>query len=323
LRRIGYTTSQLGAKPWIDAEHANMQLAFDFIGGARKINWVEALLPTSISAAFADDTFFAYLVLERLSDRWLHILGIRTMVNHYEIIMGRTPPPLLLNDAERVRVAKEHIQKLPRPFFMHVHLMGTHCCKYLTDYDDAIHQSDEYFGEIVDTLERSQLLDNTLIVYSSDHGQMWSALSKVPLIFRFPNGERKGALAGNVQLVDVMPTVLEYLKQPIPAWAEGQSLLSNRLDAAQRPIFAFSEFKGEAESSSPIHIAGVKPVVAGLSVIICDQWFNWIRAEGIIQRGRVNNYRGACPTDRFISDEEAARMLRQHLYERGMVEEAN
>ena len=106
-------------------------------------------------------------------------------------------------------------------------------------YDGEIAFADASIGALLKGLEKRGLLDNTLIVFMSDHGEeffehhgfehghtLYEELIKVPLVFSLPGtlpGEAR--IARQVRLVDIMPTVLDLLDIPVPAEAEGVSLL--------------------------------------------------------------------------------------------------
>jgi arylsulfatase A-like enzyme len=98
---------------------------------------------------------------------------------------------------------------------------------------------DDQVGRILDALEETGQRDNTVIIFTSDHGEMlgdhgliqkgcrfYEGLVRVPLIWswpgHFPAGLRSDAL---VELTDIAPTLLELAGQPIPDWMQGQSLL--------------------------------------------------------------------------------------------------
>lgn len=97
---------------------------------------------------------------------------------------------------------------------------------------------DDGIGQILDTLERKGLLDNTLIIYAADHGEMladhgmvnkslmYESSVAIPFIVRlpgrFPAGQRPRSL---VSLIDLAPTLLEMAKaEPLPEM-HGQSLV--------------------------------------------------------------------------------------------------
>ena len=100
---------------------------------------------------------------------------------------------------------------------------------------------DEQIGRILDVLEKRKLLEETLILFISDHGDMlgdqnlwrktygYEGSSRVPMLMRVP--ARMGVKAAGlvmehpVELRDILPTVLEAAGKQIPANVEGKSLL--------------------------------------------------------------------------------------------------
>jgi hypothetical protein len=107
-------------------------------------------------------------------------------------------------------------------------------------YATAVRRVDQHIGGVLRTLESAGMLEDTLIIFSADHGEelgehggmlshgrtLYRELLHVPLIVRLP-GE---AFAGEridqpVQLIDFMPTILDYLQCP-PMDVPGQSLLT-------------------------------------------------------------------------------------------------
>jgi arylsulfatase len=113
-------------------------------------------------------------------------------------------------------------------------------------YYAMIELIDHQFGRIVEVLEQTGQLENTLIIFSSDHGELlgdhgliykgcrfFEALVHVPLVIsfkgRFRQGLRSQAL---VELVDLAPTLLEVAGLPIPDSMQGRSLLPMLTGAA-------------------------------------------------------------------------------------------
>ncbi len=106
-------------------------------------------------------------------------------------------------------------------------------------YKGEVAFMDDYVGELLRELEMRDLARNTLVIFTSDHGEefyehnslghghsVYDELLKVPLILRLegvlPEGLRIGA---PVELLDLAPTILDLLGQPIPDSMQGQSLL--------------------------------------------------------------------------------------------------
>jgi arylsulfatase len=96
------------------------------------------------------------------------------------------------------------------------------------NYAAMIENIDRWVGLYIEELRRRNELDNTLIVFSSDHGEMlgdhnrWAksvpyhASAAVPLIIAGP-GVRKGKVsAALVSLIDLAATFLDYASVPVP-----------------------------------------------------------------------------------------------------------
>ena len=95
---------------------------------------------------------------------------------------------------------------------------------------------DAQVGRILEAIDTSPLSENTLVIYTSDHGEMaghhgiwqkqcfYEPAVKVPLMLRLPSDET-GRVAENVSLVDVLPTLLEVADLETPSDLPGDSLL--------------------------------------------------------------------------------------------------
>jgi arylsulfatase A-like enzyme len=106
-------------------------------------------------------------------------------------------------------------------------------------YDGAILFADSILGELVETLRHLELLDDTLVIVTSDHGEefyehrnwghgqsLYNELIHVPLVMHWPARlPRERRVARVVRSVDVMPTILDLLDIPPSAPLAGRSLL--------------------------------------------------------------------------------------------------
>ena len=109
--------------------------------------------------------------------------------------------------------------------------------QYMRDYLRVITSVDRNVGRVLDYLESEGLLDNTLIVYTSDQGfymgehgwfdkrWMYEESFRTPLIVRLPGGKVKGELKEMVQNIDYAPTFLELAGAEIPSDIHGCSFL--------------------------------------------------------------------------------------------------
>jgi arylsulfatase A-like enzyme len=94
---------------------------------------------------------------------------------------------------------------------------------------------DECLGDLVQTLSETGLAQNTLVVFTSDHGdllgshggfnkqQPYEESTRVPLLLRWPKafGTRGRQLEAPISSEDLMPTILSLCRVPIPRTVEG------------------------------------------------------------------------------------------------------
>jgi arylsulfatase A-like enzyme len=107
-------------------------------------------------------------------------------------------------------------------------------------YDAGIrHMDDTTLTPVLDTLDQLGLTRDTLVVFTSDHGEafnehgaflhddLYAGTLHVPLVLRFPGRLPAGArVAQPARLLDVMPTILQLLGVPIPHGVRGRSLVA-------------------------------------------------------------------------------------------------
>ena len=110
--------------------------------------------------------------------------------------------------------------------------------RYMRDYLKVVKSLDDNVGRVLDYLEEHGLLDNTLVVYTSDQGFymgehgwfdkrfMYEESMHTPLIMRLPKGyDRRGDIDELVQNIDYAPTFLEIAGVEIPEDIQGVSLM--------------------------------------------------------------------------------------------------
>jgi arylsulfatase A-like enzyme len=103
-------------------------------------------------------------------------------------------------------------------------------------YYGMIREIDDWIGAILNKLDDLGIADNTLVVFTSDHGEMlgdhglhskmifYEGSVHVPLLMRFPGRIKPGtAVEAPVAGMDVASTILDYLGMPIPE-SDGISL---------------------------------------------------------------------------------------------------
>jgi arylsulfatase A-like enzyme len=111
-------------------------------------------------------------------------------------------------------------------------------CTILAHYYGMIAQLDHHVGRVLDALEAAGLADDTLVVFTGDHGDFmgdhqmmlkapihYEALVRVPLVLRGPGVPAGSVIDDPVGTIDVMPTALAACGLPIPPGVEGRPLL--------------------------------------------------------------------------------------------------
>ncbi len=151
---------------------------------------------------------------------------------------GGRPHYIQVNAMEMHEYTKTGEGALVRPEFAKM-FRGVRNRRYL----QALRQLSSDIGEFVETLAAMPGWDDTLFVFTSDHGEglddhpdvryagshgwaLYESQVMVPLIMYNPNGSMPvRTVTERVRLLDLMPTVLDYLEIPVPAEAVGLSLL--------------------------------------------------------------------------------------------------
>jgi len=112
------------------------------------------------------------------------------------------------------------------PFFLFSHYMDPHG-PYEPSYDGEIEKIDKELGKIIKKLKELSLYDNSLIIFTSDHGEslgspddhnsprghgwfIYSEQIRIPLIIKFPNNKYIKSIDQIVRNMDIMPTLLDY-----------------------------------------------------------------------------------------------------------------
>ncbi len=108
-------------------------------------------------------------------------------------------------------------------------------------YAATLTMADKWFGKLLDEIERQNGFEDTLIIFTTDHGHMlgehglagkskwyaWNQMAHIPLIVHLPKskyaGEKRNQLSQNI---DIMPTILEYFSVKFNNPINGYSLMS-------------------------------------------------------------------------------------------------
>jgi len=132
---------------------------------------------------------------------------------------------------------------------------------------------DVQVGRMLDALERTGQLDNTIVIFMSDHGEMlgdhgiylkgphfYEGATRVPLLISWPGHIKAQRSSALVELVDLAPTLLEATGLPIDEGMQGRSLwplLAGKKSADHHRDSVYCEHYGTTH-----HAAGQKGAYA-------------------------------------------------------------
>ena len=162
-----------------------------------------------------------------------------------------TPPLFLIRERPGAQTAAEVVGFLedadPQvPFFAWMHLFDPHQPRRPdprtralapTGYDAEIATADLALGDVIDALERTERLDDTIVVVTADHGEglgehgerthavfIYDSTMHVPLIVRHPGSVPAGVRIDQpTSAVDIVPTILGLPRSAAPRYARGRS----------------------------------------------------------------------------------------------------
>lgn len=111
-----------------------------------------------------------------------------------------------------------------------------HWKKSVRNYFSALTHTDHHLGRVWDALKASPHADNTVVIIVSDHGlhlgerrrmrktTLWEQVANVPLIIHDPDMPQAQVVTDPVALLDVAPTVMDYVGLPAGTDWLGRSL---------------------------------------------------------------------------------------------------
>lgn len=104
-------------------------------------------------------------------------------------------------------------------------------------YDQYVANTDSEFGRLAEYLESSGLLENSYVIVTSDHGELfergtighggpfaYESQIRIPLMVSTPGQQARQDIFAPTTNIDLLPTILNLTGLPIPDWAEGKVL---------------------------------------------------------------------------------------------------
>jgi arylsulfatase A-like enzyme len=258
LKERGYHTAAFHSNPWLSSYygyHRGFDTFDDSIGRGRRRNLMSGVkeLATSVigrknklyqalALAYGATMYVTpYVKAEVLTEKavsWLHDNpnNFFLWMHYMDVHQPYLPPQRVTSLFKRYRLFKlNHKAQAARN---DASILSQGEINELIDlYDAEVSYVDKIVGSLLQALRRGNLLDNTLVVITADHGQqfrehghyahgldLYDELIRVPLIIAGPGLEGK-VIDQQVSLLDLAPTILDMLGIETPRDFLGKSLL--------------------------------------------------------------------------------------------------
>lgn len=328
LKTLGYRSANIGLRYYADAYDLNMRHSFDW---ANDRELKDFLLPEWFTGLIGQGAaYFLTRTRDRIRSRLLHVFEFEQMSDAFEQLVKA--PEQARGDQGRILQLWRWLDEGEEPFFVYLHLLGTHGPKFrpvrrvfsegktqdqpwMKDfYDDAILQFDVNVKRILQGLADRALLQDTIVVITSDHGLKHTTSRRVPLMFLVPDDDRRRRVSSPSQNLDIAPTLLDYLGMDRPGWMVGQSLTAKDPNPG-RTIFSADRIHGRGVVArsriTPSHIIPPFFSLGSVSLIRCDTAFEFQLRRNVVIVSKVKGHTRPCPDG--PSPAEAMQQIVDHL----------
>jgi len=153
----------------------------------------------------------------------------------------------------------DNLRTPPKPLFPEASYTNSKALRRQQQrYDQTIAYADSEFGRMLDTLDQTGALDNTVIVFTSDHGELfergimghgtaalYEPVTHIPLLISLPGQQKRLDIEIPTSAVDVAPTLLNLAGVSAPSDIEGAMLALDGTQPDVRNIYVV-----EAKSAS-------------------------------------------------------------------------
>ncbi|RCW80159.1 sulfatase-like hydrolase/transferase [Phyllobacterium bourgognense] len=326
LGKVGFYRVNLAVPHFADAEDQNLSNAFEENNGSNQlfVNLVNSVLGDGVQSWFISHSL----------DNAIQLLKDAFFVEEYQNPMaqieGRGDT---LTDEKRLQSVLDTIatRKL---FFINTHFMNTHGPMFSPKhrvasagktqeipfqaefYDDAIRDFDSTIERIYLELTDRNILEHTIVIVTSDHGQQYNPRRRVPLLIRFPNKKHVGDEFGTAERIDIAPTILASMGYQKPIWMEGADLTDPTTFNARKIVLAPSVSQSEHTEDGWVRANSLPDSVGRNYVtgLVCNRYVVFGAQKSLGARmGILKNPRPACTISEQEADELVSAALRRAL----------
>jgi arylsulfatase A-like enzyme len=248
------------------------------------LNFIEHI--DTILYRFFGDKFLLYNWIIRTEHKSEFIFGKLLLFINKELGVGKKKEGIYGLEKVFNKFIHDLDSNPPEPYFAHLHISHPHYPYYVAfkqylgifgpvvaqggehtlisirdRYDETIRSCDEQFKDFISKLAKRDRLKDTVIILSSDHGEMFEeykighgeyylneAQTNVPLIIKIHERDEGRVIDDIVEQIDIPVTILDLANIPIPVWMEGRSLvpLIRGKSLSEKPAFSMNFEKNKS-----------------------------------------------------------------------------
>ncbi len=254
LREAGYQTVAITGGGWVD-ERLGYQGFEYFDDRGEPINSERTVENSQVDQRAATTTVDKAIrfLLER-SGRRPFLLFLHT----YQVHCPYNPPPEwdLFSDRDYDGLVRSTTACLGDLEEIKPRMTSSDYQHIIDKYDGEIAYVDHELGRLFETLDTLGLLETSVIIVTSDHGenfddhpghklghegQLYDHTVRVPLIVRAPGLPRGAVVQAQVESIDIAPTLLDIIGLDAPSPMDGTSLLPPISTGLREREYAYSE----------------------------------------------------------------------------------
>lgn len=184
-----------------------------------------------------NNTVGSFFILEEAMD-WIRDQALtlpRPFLGYYHLFPPHEP---YMTRREFIDIFDDGWEPEPKPVLtFHQSLSEGYLNEKRRQYDEYVAYVDAEFGRLYDFLEDSGVLENTYLIVSSDHGQLferqvhghvtstlYEPLLRIPLFIAGPGQKDRQDVHAPTSCLDLLPTLMHLTGEPVPEWCEGAVL---------------------------------------------------------------------------------------------------
>ena len=233
LQGVGYRTAGFSENPYVGPDHGLAQGFAEFHESWRRPMIVRTIKKLDAKLGlrkdpleYADRTsglFRHWLIAEGENDR-----PFFAYINFMAAHLPRYPRPPFDSgrwSSEALQKILEPVNLVPERFYLGQYRLNQRDLSVMREiYDQEINYIDGYIGDLFDFLVETEILENTILIITSDHGEnfgehgffehqlcIYNTLIHVPLIIRFPKLFSPKNIDARVSTVEIFPTIVDIL----------------------------------------------------------------------------------------------------------------